>query len=202
MGLEEMIGRIEKEAQNEARIILNEAKKEASLIRDASGLNTKKEIFDLQKKLDKEMITSRNILISDGKRKARQALLSSKEDLIWETLSEVRKWFSKMDESELYTYLVPLYDKASTIIGQGMIVYPVRDLDAIVLKGKPGVQMSIETSTTLPSSVNRYKGKDLIGGIIATTSDGSKVVNMSFHGLIEKEEERIREIIARTLFGE
>ena len=124
------------------------------------------------------------------------------EDLIGETLSEVRNWFSKMGESELHTYLAPLYDKASAIIGQGMIVYPVRDLDSIVLKGKPGIQMSIETSTTLPSSIERYRGKDLIGGMIATTSDGSKVVDMSFHGMIEKEEERIRETIARTLFGE
>jgi vacuolar-type H+-ATPase subunit E/Vma4 len=197
-----MINRIDEEAEKEARSILGEAAEESRSVLRESEMEISKQVSDLKRKLDKELETTRNIYISEGKRKARQALLSSKEDLIWESISEVRKHLASMRGTELSIYLISMYEKASEALGKDMIVYPVRDVDAEVLSGKNGIKGILDNSTDLPVNIGRLRGKDMLGGFIATTSDGSRVVNMSFQGLIEKEEEMIREIIARELFGE
>jgi vacuolar-type H+-ATPase subunit E/Vma4 len=153
-------------------------------------------------KLEKEMRTKMNILVSEGKRKSRQAILAAKEDMIWDAISNIRIRLSSLESSELSSYLLPLYDKASRFLGSDLKVYPVNEKDHEILKGKQGVNSPIGLTDDLPEPVKRYKGIDLLGGFIATSSDYSRIMNMSFAGILEKEEDRIREIIAKTLFGE
>ncbi|HHD15111.1 MAG TPA: hypothetical protein ENK47_00210 [Euryarchaeota archaeon] len=202
MGLEQMIRTIHEEAEEEARKILDEAEKKARLIGEREAMETRRMVAELEEKLDKESRTLSNINLSEGKRKARQALLSAKEDLIWETISSIRSHLSSMEGDELLGYLLRMYDKAHSMLGNGMIVYPVRVADASALEGKPNIRDPLETMNVLPPSVSRFKGKDLIGGFLAVSSDGRKVVDMTFQGMLEKKDDRIREIIARTLFGD
>jgi V/A-type H+-transporting ATPase subunit E len=202
MGLEELVARIEEEARLEVEEIYGKAREELTSIKSEAEERTTRELESLNERLEKDLANTRNVHISDGKRKARQALLSAKEDLIWETISLVRKRFSEMKESELSLYLEPMYEKASRALDGRMSVYPVRNLDASVLSGKSGMEETLEGGSVLPESVSRFRNRDLIGGFIAVSSEGRKVVNMSFSGLLEKEEERIREKIARMLFGE
>jgi V/A-type H+-transporting ATPase subunit E len=202
MGLEELIDRIKQEARSEAEIIMEEARKKADSVKKEEEARLRKELDEREKKLQKEIKNTRNIHISDGKRKARQALLSAKEDLIWETISLVRKRFSEMGPQELETYLHPMFDKASSSLGQDMMVYPIREMDSEILSKMKDVHSPLEEMEDPPETVSRYRGKDMIGGFIAVASDGKKVVNMTFSGILEKEEERIREAIARKLFGE
>lgn len=202
MGLEELIDRIKQEAHSEVEIILGEARKKADSIKAEEDVKLRWELDEREKKLEKEIKNTRNIHISDGKRKARQALLSAKEDLIWETISLVRKRFSEMGPAELENYLHPMFEKASSSLGQDMIVYPVREMDRDILSKMKNVQTPLEDMENPPETVSRYKGRDMIGGFIAVASDGKKVVNMTFSGILEKEEEKVRETIARKLFGE
>ncbi len=202
MGMEDLITRIKEESRSEIDDILNDARSKVSSMKETEETRVKDEIKELEKKLLKELENIKNVHLSDGKRKARQALLSAKEDLIWETISLVRKRFSEMDEEELASYLIPMYEKTSEALGDGISVYPVRDIDLKVLSGKPGVKGKISEIKVLLGPVSRSNETDLLGGFIGVGSDGKKVVNMTFSGILDKEEERIRETIARTLFGE
>ncbi len=202
MGLEDLITRIKEESRSEVDDILNDARTKVSSIKEAEEIRVKDEVIELEKKLLKELENIKNVHLSDGKRKARQALLSAKEDLIWETISLVRKKFSDMEEDELATYLIPMYEKTSKALGEEISVYPVRDIDMKVLSGRSGVKGKINGIKVKPGIVSRSNDMDLLGGFIAVASDGKKVVNMTFSGILDKDEERIRETIARTLFGE
>lgn len=202
MGLEDMLKKIDEEARSEADAIMDKARKEAETTRGQKSSEVTAEIREMEEKLEKEISSIRNVHISDGRRRSRQVLLSAKEELILESLSEIRRRLSSMVGTELDLFLLPLYEKALSILGSDMKVYPIREADRSALVQKGEVELIIEGNEDLPSSISRFKGKDMLGGFIATTSDGSRVVNMSFLGILEKEEDRIREIIASTLFKE
>lgn len=202
MGLEDMLKKIDEEARSEADAIMDKARKEAETTRGQKSSEVTAEIREMEEKLEKEISSIRNVHISDGRRRSRQVLLSAKEELILESLSEIRRRLSSMVGTELDLFLLPLYEKALSILGSDMKVYPIREADRSALVQKGEVELIIEGNEDLPSSISRFKGKELLGGFIATTSDGSRVVNMSFLGILEKEEDRIREIIASTLFKE
>jgi V/A-type H+-transporting ATPase subunit E len=202
MGMDELVARINQEARTEIEGILEDANEVVSSFKSREEERIRKDMDERGKKLQKEILNTRNIHVSDGKRKARQAMLSAKEDLIWETISLIRKRFSEMDAEELSGFLIPMYEKAKGSLGENLKVYPVRRVDRDVLSGYQGILESMEDMGTIPAAISRFGSRDLIGGFVAVASDGRKVVNMSFLGLLEKEEERIRETIARTLFGE
>jgi vacuolar-type H+-ATPase subunit E/Vma4 len=202
MAIEDMIKRVMDEAKAENKEIILEAKMEADRIRAESGRKFEKEIFELEKGLERDIANTRNIYISDGKRKARQALLLSKEELIWDAICAIRENIKKLSGDRLGQYLVPMVTRAKEILGKDMLVYPVRDEDALVLEDNTQIQGLVSDHSGPGKPLNRYSGTDLLGGFIALTRDGDRIVDMSFHGLLERNEEKIREVIARTLFGD
>ena len=88
------------------------------------------------------------------------------------------------------------------MLGDQIQVYPVRPEDAKVLGSDPTIRDLVSNNHGSEGPLSRYQGTDLLGGFIAITLDGERVVDMSFHGLLERNEDRIREVIARTLFGD
>jgi vacuolar-type H+-ATPase subunit E/Vma4 len=156
----------------------------------------------LKQKLEKEKKTLWNMHISEGKRRSRHSLLSSKEELILETISATRIKLSDMRGSELVSNLAILLEHAKSALGPDLRVYPIRTIDADIIRGKVPTGEVLKGARDLPQVLKRFEDKDHIGGFVAVSSDGKKVLDMTFHGLIEKNEERIREEISRTLFAE
>ena len=201
MAIEDMIKRIMDEARAENQKIILDAKNEADRIKSESRISFRKDVSELEKKLDREIVNTRNIYISDGKRKARQALLLSKEELIWDVICAIRENMKMLSGEELRSYLSPMMVRTREMLGDDMIVFPVRDLDADILGSSTPVADLVDGASQ-DGSLSRYKGTDLLGGFIATTKDGERIVDMTFHGLLERNEDQIREVIARTLFGD
>jgi vacuolar-type H+-ATPase subunit E/Vma4 len=157
---------------------------------------------DMGTKLAKEKKALWNMYISDGRRRSRNVILGAKEELIWEAMSALRDRLRGLDGAELLKRLLPLLNAATRSLGQGMIVHPVRGKDARVLAGHGTMGTTIEGANELPPLLGRFHGRDLIGGFIAVSSDGARVMDMSFQGILEKNEESVRERISRTLFDD
>lgn len=202
MPLEDIIKRIEDEADKEAESILDRARKKADEIHEEAREEIRNEIAERRKKLDRDAKNLRNVYISDGKRKSRQAILSAKEELIWDVISGVRKHMQEMEGDELEGFLNPMFEKARRSLGNDMIVYPVRKRDMEILKGRQKMGTVLEEGGIDETAVRRFKGHDLLGGFIASSGDGRKVLDMTFCGVLNRDEENIREVIARTLFGD
>jgi vacuolar-type H+-ATPase subunit E/Vma4 len=202
MAIDDMIKRIMDEAKVENQVIIQDAKKVADRIKAESDLRFKKDLSELEKNLEREVVNTRNIYMSDGKRKARQALLLSKEELIWDAIYAIRDNMKMLSGERLRSYLDPMLDRTREMLGGDMVVFPVRNEDASVLESSTKIESLVSEASRPGASLNRYRGADLLGGFIATTRNGERIVDMSFHGLLEKNEEQIREVIARTLFGD
>jgi len=202
MGLEDMINRIEQEAQKEADEIIQKARSQAESIRVESLKKIGKEVSEKDSRLEKECSSRMNILISEGRRKSRQAILTAKEDLIWDAIANIRSRLSSLQGDDLLTFLEPLYARAADSLGTDLKIYAVRKIDQDALKTRVSDIVLLSDKSRIPSDLSRYSDMNLLGGFIATSSDSSRMMNMTFAGILEKEEERIRENIARTLFGE
>ncbi|MFW3145358.1 MAG: V-type ATP synthase subunit E [Thermoplasmatota archaeon] len=201
MGIEGIVKRIEEEARAEADAILEEARQRARKMREEARSVLDVDLKEMEKKLERELSTTRNIYISDGKRKARQALLCSKEELIWDALCGVRERITSLEGPELGEYLIPLVKRAEGILGKEMVAYPVRDRDARAIEGWCKVGPLVESSLKENDELGRFMGKELLGGFIALDKKGERVMDMTFHGLLERNEDELREIIARVMFS-
>jgi vacuolar-type H+-ATPase subunit E/Vma4 len=202
MAIDDMIKRIMDEAKVENQGIILDAKKVAERIKAESDLKFKREISELEKNLEREVLNTRNIYISDGKRKARQALLLSKEELIWDAICAIRENMKMLSGERLRSYLEPMLNRTRVMLEEDMGVYAVRNEDARVLETSTKIESLVSEASGPGASLNRYRGVDLLGGFIATTRNGERIVDMSFQGLLERNEEQIREVIAKTLFGD
>ena len=118
-----------------------------------------------------------------------------------EAITLVRTRMEDLKGEELSGLLLSLLDKARLELGEDMAIHPVRKTDAAGLSGQPGIGAALEDQVELPFELARLKGKDLIGGFIAISLDGKRVLDMSFHGILERDEDGIREMISKALFS-
>ncbi len=202
MGLEEMVKRIEEEAKLESERMMVKASDESRKIRERSQKELQEELRDLRARCEKEKRTIWNMYISDGKRKARHSILCAKEDVIWDALGSIRTRLREMDIGELIRRLPPLILEVQRSLGPGARIFAVRAIDARALNGKAPLAGVLESGGPEVALVQRFKGKDLIGGFIAVSARGDRILDMSFSGMLDRNEERVRELVSRAIFGE
>ncbi|MFO8051360.1 MAG: V-type ATP synthase subunit E [Thermoplasmatota archaeon] len=202
MGLEQIIKRIRYEADREARGYLAEAREKASSILEDAEREIRKDLEERERRLRRDLTNTRNIYISDGRRKARQAMLSIKEDLIWETIYNIRSSLLDLSQEDLKEHLSGLVRDSEDILGEDMSIYPVRDVDRRIISEMHDVGPLVSEAAEEEPQLQRYRATDLLGGFIAVNSNGQKVLDMTFHGLLDRKEDDLREIIAHTLFPE
>ena len=117
MGLDDIIDKIDKETQEEVDSILSRAREKAKEIREDNRREIEEELEDRRKKLERELRTHRNVYISDGKRKSRQAILTSKEEVIWDALSQIRKRMGELEGERLSSFIQSLGEEAKGSLG-------------------------------------------------------------------------------------
>jgi vacuolar-type H+-ATPase subunit E/Vma4 len=201
MGLDDIIDRIDEETQKEVDSILSRAREKAKEIREDNRREIEEELKERRKKLERELRTHRNVYISDGKRKSRQAILTAKEEVIWDALSRIRKSMGELEGDRLSAFIKYLREEAEGSLGEDMKLYPVRKKDADSLGSRENVNGIIEEGIEGEPPLSRFKGRKLIGGFVAVSSDNKKVLDMTFCGILSRDKERNREIIAKELFG-
>ncbi|MCK5773040.1 MAG: V-type ATP synthase subunit E [Thermoplasmata archaeon] len=202
MSIEGIIQKIEDEAGKESAAILKEASDGASAILSMAQKELSLSLEDLDRKLVREKGRMKNIHLSDGKRKARKAVLEMKESLIMDAFSSIRRRMGELNGDDLSSLLLRLMANARGEVGQEVTIYPVRQEDLDAVRGEVGIGPIVQDTKDLPWQITRMRSKDLIGGFIAISSDGNRVLDMSFNGLLERDEEGIREMISRMLFSD
>ncbi len=200
MSIEGIIRKIDDEAGKEASAILKEAAEGASTILSVARKELSLSLEGLNRKLIREKERMKNIHLSDGKRKARKTVLEMKESLIMDTISSIRGSMGELKGEDLSDLLLRMMANARAEVGQDVAVYPVRQEDLNAVRGQVGIGPVIQDADDLPWQISRMKSKGLIGGFIAISSDGKRVLDMSFNGLLERDEERVREMISKVLF--
>ena len=202
MALENIVKRIKDEARKEAGSLIDEANRKAEAVKEEMDREIRKELEDRDRILSRDLANTRNIYVSDGKRKARQAVLSSKEEVIWDAICEIRKSIKELPQEKLGSHLLGLVEDARATLGEDMSIYPVREIDRRVLDGSGSIDGLLEGSLDSHPRLSRFKGPDLLGGFVAVNTSGNMVLDMTYRGIIERNEELLRELIARKLFDE
>ncbi len=202
MSIEGIIQKIDDEAGKESAAILKEATDGASAILSVAQKELSLSLEDLDRKLVREKGRMKNIHLSDGKRKARKTVLEMKESLIMDTFSSIRRRMGELNGDDLSGLLLRLMANARAEVGQEVTIYPVRQEDLDAVRGEVGIGPVVQETEDMPWQITRMKSKDLIGGFIAISSDGKRILDMSFNGLLERDEERIREMISKMLFSD
>jgi vacuolar-type H+-ATPase subunit E/Vma4 len=107
-----------------------------------------------------------------------------------------------MEGEELERYLGPMMDRSVEVLGEDFTVHAIREEDMKVLSKRVKVTGLLENILDEEGPLSRFKGTDMLGGFVAMSKDGERIIDMTFHGFLERNEERIRETIARILFGD
>lgn len=203
MGIEDVIRRIEAEAEEESKGILDDAKARSKRIREEERAKVETDLRELKRSLEREKANLVNIYLSEGRRKARQAVLAAKEHLIWEAMAGIRERFRKMDGGDLKALYGRQLETLRKALGPDMNIFAVRGLDADVLRSLgASVEGVIEGDDPLPEAISRMRSRSLIGGFMARSGDGRMTMDMTFEGLLERNRETIRSRISEVLFSE
>jgi len=201
MGLEDIAKKILEEADAEARDILGRSNLEAEAEKRAACERLDLELANLRLLHERQGSDLRNQYVSEARRNGRHSMLHAKEKMILEALSSVRTRLKDLKGPDLERFLLAMLQRTRAVLGEDFIVYPVRPMDAMLLQGHCKVAQTVPGSPSGEFSV-RFAGRDLIGGFLAFSSDGKRVMDMTFQGMLDREDDRIRETISRALFSE
>ncbi|MDG6224189.1 MAG: V-type ATP synthase subunit E [Candidatus Thermoplasmatota archaeon] len=203
MGVEDVVRRIEAEAEEEQKAIIDEAMARSVGIKEEELSRIENELKEIRRSFEREKASLVNVYLSEGRRKARQAVLAAKENVIWEAVSGIRKRFSDLDGSELEALLRKFSERSRKGLGPGISIYAVRRKDSEMLE-KCGAEVAgiIEGDDPLPDGISRLRSRSLMGGFIAISKDGRRALDMTFGGTLERDKERVRSKISEILFRE
>ena len=202
MGIEEIIRKVEEEAQDESRRIIGEAEKEAEGILEDAREEVRSELEQRRTRLEREIKEAENVILSEGRRKAKREVLKAKEELILKTVGELRKRIASVEGEVLERLLISLLEDVKTRMGEDMIVYPVREMDRGPLSKKMAVEGPLEGRKVLPAQLDLGRGRELLGGFFVISGDGKRAVDMTFDGILERDMEGIRSAVSDELFAE
>lgn len=202
MGLTEIVRKIQEEANLESERVMVASREEVRRLREASQSEIRSRSEEIKGRLEKDKKTIWNMYTSESRRRSRHTILCMKEDLISETLSATRNRLAGMRGEELASKIDALLDNAKHALGADLIVNPARKLDAELMMGRVTLGPILDSGQVPSSVLSRFSSRDNIGGLVASSADGSRVLDMTFYGLMEKKMELIREEIARSLFEE
>ena len=201
MGLEDMAKKILEEADAEVKDILERSHLEAEAEKRAGCERLDLELANLRLLHERHGSDLRNQYLSEARRNERHLMLQAKEGMILEALASVKARLRDMKGPDLERFLLSMLLRTRAAIGEDLVVHPVRPMDAMLLQGHCRVAQTVPGSSSGEISA-RFAGRDPIGGFIAFSSDSKRVMDMTFQGILDREDERIRETISRALYSE
>lgn len=184
MGLEEVKKEILKKANDRAKGILDEGRKEAERI----AKETEDQIRDYMKKADDD--TGKLIENMERKEKAgaefeaKKMLLDRKKELVDKAFMQVKKKLEMMPESRREGYIKKLVDNAKKEIDVAVVYANSRD--SRIVRKMPGIE---------------FREAEMSGGIIAENKEGTIRVDYSYDELLDSIKKESMQEIASALFG-
>ena len=183
-----------KKARDEAEQMLNESRqKAAAMVEQAKEQKNRLVEDEIEKKLAEARREASRIL-AQSDLKERQIILGEKDSVIKDILSRIRKELreSPMEQEQVKSLLSETIDAFESDAALRLFVAS-KDLDI--------VQQTIDSQNELKNRITEIKEKDMLGGIIAETSDGMISIDNSYERRLDMLMPKILPEIGNTLFG-
>ena len=182
---------ISRRAKERAEKILKDAGERAEkLLREAE----KKAEKLLQERAEPQILAIRKRILGKASMECKKMLLEAKEEMISKALSRVFERLKRFPEEDEYrAFLKRSLKRALKVLGprhEGKLLIYLNERDFKIIREEiSGADLKLVKA-------------DLIGGLIASTEDGSVIFNDSLESRLEALKPMLRDIIASTLFEE
>jgi len=204
--IEPLVLEIRKKAEVEAEKIISEAKREAERIVAEAREKAKKIPAERLREIERRLAEKERVRLAETRIEGRKMLLRAKMNMIERALSEaIRKVHTYVNENKGYREILKkLSVEAILALGVEEVVLMGNERDIDILK-----TLAPEITEMLKSEFGKnvtVKVSDapinVVGGVIAATSDGKVYYNNSIDArIIAFKEEKLSEL-EKILFGE
>jgi len=180
MGLEKVKDRVLQEAKGKAATATNQANEEARKITSVASKKAKEAEKVFTEKLNEEVASVANRQKAAGKLEAKKLNLSFRKQFIDEILEQVKEKINNLPDATRAKHVKKLLDKAGKEITIATVYCNKKDRKHV---GK-----------------HKVKDTDIIGGIIAESSNGTLRVDYSYETLLEQLQESLMPELNEMLF--
>jgi V/A-type H+-transporting ATPase subunit E len=201
-----IIDRIIKDAREEAETIVKDAQKSAEMIIEKQRLSARhsaeKEAYSLLKRAENESKIIRGKVSTDIKRRAGWIVLSEKDRLITNVLTEAKNRLVNMQNSEEYfPVLEKLIVDAGAVLDGGILEVVLNEKDSTLLLKIEKLEKEISDRTGFQTQLKFSEQKTEAVGVIVKTIDNRIFVDNTFEAILSRRERKLRLKIAQILFN-
>ena len=122
MGVETLLKRLEKLAEEERERILKEAEERLRERRREAEreLETFREAEERRFKRERERV--RNLILSSGRRKSKEMVSSAKEEMIWEVISQLKERLRSLEGERYREWVKGVIDEGERLVGENCYI--------------------------------------------------------------------------------
>ncbi len=197
--MEILISVIMEDAFQEAKAVLNKAKKEAASIQEKS-LKEQDKLLQQNKssRNQSEMFLARAKMISQAELKARMEIIHQKEAILEDILDTIRQDFFLLVHHPDYTSILRrLVMKGLEYLEGNDFTCQVIDRDRILLSPQVLGDLSSQTGRKVSLSKHSLKAE---GGVIIQRGDGRVLYDNTLKAIFSRQQEKMRSVAAERLF--
>lgn len=183
MALEEILRRIQSDTEREEKSIINSSEEEAKKVLDEARKRASLILADNETRAREDAETEKRQRISSATLEGRSYLEREREKIENDYLEELRSRIRDMRGSDEYLrYIKRVIDSARKVLGNDSLVYVGKgDADGVKKLGISQIKTSEEI--------------DSLGGAIVTSADGRMIIDLTFSETLRNKNDEIRKIV-------
>jgi V/A-type H+-transporting ATPase subunit E len=189
--VDNITGRIKKDATKKAREHIDKSKKEADVIAKKSAKELEKEKKTLEMETDKAIKLQKSRAISEAKLEARKIKLAAKEEVITRAFTMANERLAGLTTQENERYLRNAIQNAVPLLGRNL---------ELSCNPKDAALVSKVAGEIAPGSTVVSDNITFMGGAVIRAKDGSAQIDATFEGLLARMKNALRKEVAETLF--
>lgn len=189
--VENITGRIKKDASKKAQKRLDEAKAEAEKLLSQAKSELEREKSEIQQETEKTIKIQRSRALSEGKLEARKLKLLAKEDVIQRAFDLAFERLKNLEASQKEKFINSAFNSAQSELGNDLDVLCHPQDQQLVTK----IASSISPRITVSSAAFTH-----VGGVILRAKDGSAQIDATIEGVLDRMRNDLRREVAEILF--
>ena len=189
--IENITGRIKRDAAKKAKQRIDEAKKEAKELLAKAQKELDREKKAILQDTEKAIKIQRSRAISEAKLGARKMRLNAKEAVITQAFENANESLKNLGLEQKEKYLRGAIKNAVGLLGNDVEVLCNREVSSLVSK----IASDIDTGITVSSEGIQY-----LGGAVIRAKNGTAQIDATFKGMLERIKNDLRREVAGILF--
>lgn len=176
--------KILKEAEQEAREIIEDARREAEKIVKNAEQEAEKKAEKIIEEARKKADVAGSRVIASAKRNARIEIIKARDEIIGRVIDEVRNKLKKIKGKKYKEYVKNAIENGKKKMGDIYIIASRKEDEKIASE----LQVDVKGKT------------NAIGGVIIKSADGKKEIDATFDAMIKREMNELRIKISERLW--